>query len=262
MTIIAMGREMGSQGMVVAEGVAAGLGAVVVHYEIIDHLGDRNRIRKSHVVRLLKKAGLGLETERVVLSATEILDIASIPESVVLRGWGGVALLRAVPHVVRVRITAPTEVRVRNLMASVRGADEAKVREEIHLFDEAHAAVMKRHFKVDYRDPALYDLVLDTSELAPSECARCVIDFTRDKRFLETRTSRMRLVSLTTEAHVHALLKLHAATRDVDIGVAAREGVVSLTGTVATAELRVRCEQVAMHVPGIASVSNELRVPA
>ena len=86
--------------------------------------------------------------------------------------------------------------------------------------------------------------------------------FTRDKRFLETRTSRMRLVSLTTEAHVHALLKLHAATRDVDIGVAAREGVVSLTGTVATAELRVRCEQVAMHVPGIASVSNELRVPA
>ena len=266
MTIVAMGREMGSQGKAVADGVAAGLGAVVVHYEIIDHLGDRNRVRKSHVVRLLEEGDdlarplTSEETLPTILSATEILDIASIPESVVLRGWGGVALLRVVPHVIRVRITAPMEVRVRNLMSSVRGAEDAKIRDEIRLFDEAHAAVMRRHFDVQYDDPNLYDLVLDTSELAPSECAQCVIDFTRDKRFVETRTSRMRLVSLSTEAHVRALLKLHASTRDVDIAVSAGEGVVSLNGNVATEALRLRCEQVALHVPGITTVRNELRV--
>jgi hypothetical protein len=257
---------MGSHGLEVAEGVAAGLGAVVVHYEIIDHLGDRNRVRKSHVVRLLEQ-GDDLarsltpdDTLPTILSATEILEIASIPESVVLRGWGGVALLREIPHVVRVRITAPLEVRVRNLMASVRQAEEARIREEIRLFDEAHAAVMRRHFDVDYRDPALYDLVLDTSELPPRECAQCVIDFTRDKRFLETRTSRMRLVSLTTAAHVRALLKLHPPTRDLDIDVNAHEGVVTLSGGVTSPDLKARCEQVAWRVPGIKAISNDLHV--
>lgn len=268
MTIVAMGREMGSRGKEVADGVAAGLGAVVVHYEIIDHLGDRNRVRKSHVVRLLEQGDdLGRpltqdETLPTILSATEILEIASIPESVVLRGWGGVALLREIPHVVRVRITAPLEIRVRNLMASVRQADEALIREEIRLFDEAHAAVMRRHFNVDYRDPSLYDLVLDTSELPPQECAQCIVDFTRDKRFIETRTSRMRLVSLTTAAHVRALLKLHPPTRDLAIDVSAQEGIVTLGGEVTSAELKARCELVAWRVPGISAVRNELRVAA
>ncbi len=268
MTIVAMGREMGSQGKEVADGVAAALDAVVVHYEIIDHLGDRNRVRKSHVVRLLEQGDdLGRQltpddTLPTILSATEILEIASIPESVVLRGWGGVALLRDVPHVVRVRITAPLEVRVRNLMATVKQADEARIREEIALFDEAHAAVMRRHFDIDFRDPALYDLVLDTSELAPPDCAQCIVDFTRDKRFIETRTSRMRLVSLTTAAHVRALLKLHPPTRDVEIEVTANDGVIALSGAVASSELKVRCEQVAWRVAGTKSVRNDLRVGA
>lgn len=266
MTIVAMGREMGSHGKAVAEGVAAGLDAVVVHYELIDHIGDRNRLRKSHVVRLLDEGDdlarplTAEETLPTILSATEILDIASIPESVVLRGWGGVALLRDVPHVVRVRITAPIEVRVRNLMASVRLPDEARIREEISLFDEAHAAVMRRHFGIDYRDASLYDLVLNTSELAPADCAQCIVDFTRDKRFIETRTSRMRLVSLTTEAHVRALLKLYQPTRQLEIGVIAKDGIVALTGNVASADLKVRCEQVTMRVPGIAAVRNDLRI--
>ncbi len=268
MTIVAMGREMGSHGKAVADGVAGGLDAVVVHYELIDHIADRNRLRKSHVVRLLEDGDdlarplTAEETLPTILSATEILDIASIPESVVLRGWGGVALLRDVPHVVRVRITAPIEVRVRNLMASVRLPDEARIREEIGLFDEAHAAVMRRHFGIDFRDPTLYDLVLDTSELAPADCAQCIVDFTRDKRFIETRTSRMRLVSLTTEAHVRALLKLYQPTRQLEIGVTAKDGIVALTGSVATADLKVRCEQVTMRVPGIAAVRNELQIGA
>jgi hypothetical protein len=268
MTIVAMGREMGSQGLEVAHGVAAGLDAVVVHYEIIDHLGDRNRIRKSHVVRLLGQGDdvakpLTIEdTLPTMLSATEILDIASIPENVVLRGWGAVALLREVPHVVRVRITAPFETRVRNLMRTARADDEERIREEIRLFDEAHAAVMRRHFDVDYRDPDLYDLVLDTSELPPGECAQCVIDYTRDKRFIETCESRMRLVSLSIAAHVRALLKLHPPTRDLKLNVGAEEGVVTLSGVVGSVDLKTRCERVAWRVPGIKAVRNELRVAA
>jgi hypothetical protein len=267
MTIVAMGRELGSRGKAVAEGVAAALGAALIHYEIIDHLADRNRVRKSHVARFLDDADLAKpltpeDTLPTILSASEILDIASIPESVVLRGWGGVALLKSVPHVVRVRITAPLETRVRNLLKAAGSADEARVREEITLFDEAHAAVMKRHFGVDFRDADLYDLVLDTAELEPAECAQCIVDFSLDKRFVETRTSRLTLVSLTTATHVRALLKLHPPTRDLEIDVVAVGGEVTLSGVVASEDLRARCELVARRVPGIGLVRNELRVAA
>jgi osmotically-inducible protein OsmY len=265
MTTIAMGREMGSHGLAVAQGVASALDASLVHYEIIDHLGDRNRVRKSHVVRLLGADGgadrplTAEETSPTILSATEILEIAAIPESVVLRGWGAVALLRDIPHVVRVRITAPLEVRVRNIMAYT-GGDEAKAREEIALFDEAHAAVMKRHFGVDFRDPELYDLVLDTSELPPAQCAQCIVDYSRDPRFIETRTSRLRLLSLTTAAYVRALLKLHPPTRHLQVDVKVDNGVAELSGKAPDEDLRRRCEQVARRVPGIADVRNLVTV--
>ena len=268
MTIIAMGRELGSRGKTVAEAVAEVLGASLIHYEIIDHLADRGRVRKSHVARLLEP-GIdpfvpltSEDTLPTMLSATEIFDIASIPEDVVLRGWGAVALLRGVRHVARVRITAPLENRVRNLMADFKGVDDARVREEIALFDEAHAAVLKRHFNVDYRDPALYELVLDTSQTPVFECANHIVEFTRARRNVETNTSRLRLVSLSTEAHVTALLRLHPPTRPLKIDVAAQGGAVTLSGMVPSTDLRIRCEEVAWRVPGIESVNNELSVAA
>ena len=54
MTIIAMDREMGSRGKDVAALLAEKLDASLILYEIIDHLADRMRVRKSHVVRLLE----------------------------------------------------------------------------------------------------------------------------------------------------------------------------------------------------------------
>ena len=41
MTIIAMGREMGSGGNKIAQGIAKKLKLALVHYEVIDHLSDR-----------------------------------------------------------------------------------------------------------------------------------------------------------------------------------------------------------------------------
>src|SRR5580704_8096137 len=104
-----MDREMGSRGKDVAAGLAEKLGASLILYEIIDHLADRMRVRKSHVVRLLEDGedlDLQLTADSIlpaILSPVEVLELASIPEPMVLRGWGANALLRDVGHVLRVR---------------------------------------------------------------------------------------------------------------------------------------------------------------
>ena len=137
MAIIAMDREMGSRGKDVAAGVAQALKASLILYEIIDHLADRMRVRKSHVVRLLEDGGdldQALTPDDIlpaILSPIEVLELASLPESVVLRGWGATALLRDVGHVIRVRVTAPHAARVANLKARVKNPNTAKIEQEI-----------------------------------------------------------------------------------------------------------------------------------
>jgi cytidylate kinase len=263
-----MDREMGSRGKDVAAGLAEQLGASLILYEIIDHLADRMRVRKSHVVRLLED-GEDLDQQLTadailpaILSAVEVLELASIPEPMVLRGWGATALLRQVGHVLRVRVTAPYEARVATLKARVKRPDDAKIKQEIAFSDEAHGAIMRRHFGVEYSDPSLYHLVLDTSVTPIDECVRQILDLSRQPRFAETEASRSGLASLMTETHVKALLKLHPPTRNVAIGVAADGQQVTLSGAVANIELKERCELVAWRVPGVADVRNQLQVSA
>ena len=56
MTVVAITREMGTLGKDVATGLGEALGLPVIYHEIIDHLADRMRVRRSHVVRFSREA--------------------------------------------------------------------------------------------------------------------------------------------------------------------------------------------------------------
>src|SRR3990167_6474349 len=94
MPLIAMTREMGSLGKDVAQGVAEALGLEVVHHEISDHVADKMRLRKSHVVRLLDGKATILErltadrTSLAIFTADETYGIAHRNRGAVIRGWG------------------------------------------------------------------------------------------------------------------------------------------------------------------------------
>src|SRR5207237_8710474 len=117
MPIIAITREMGSLGKDVARGLGEELGLPVIYHEVIDHLADRMRVRKSHVVRLLDgSAGLmerltADKTSLTIYTAEEVLALAGREQGAVIRGWGATHLLRDVPHAVCVRVCAPFELR-------------------------------------------------------------------------------------------------------------------------------------------------------
>ncbi len=69
MSLIAMTLEMGSLGDEVAQGVARELGRAVVHHEIIGHLADKMRVRKSHVIRFLDNKATVLDGSPLTGSA-------------------------------------------------------------------------------------------------------------------------------------------------------------------------------------------------
>jgi len=258
MPLIAITREMGSLGKDVAQGLGEALGVPVIYHEVIDHLADRMRVRRSHVVRLLDGSAGLLErlsadrTSMFIHSADEIIDLCTQGKGAVIRGWGATHLLRDVPHAVCVRVCAPREVRRRRMMERLGTTDAAQVEEEIHRNDEAHTAIMRRNFGINWADPEHYDLVLNTQRVRVSECIEEVLGLVRSPEFAETDQSRGLLEDLQLTARVWAALRRSAETRDTRGIVSAKAGVVSVSGC-GTEEL-LRIVEVAVGVPGVRDV--------
>jgi cytidylate kinase len=250
---------MGSLGKDVARERGAELGLPGVYHVVIDHLADRMRVRKSHVIRLLDgSAGLleRLTADRTSLSiftADEIYSIAA-KGGAIIRGWGATHLLREIPHAVCVRVCAPFEVRKQRMMERLSSDDVERIAEEIRLNDEAHSAIMRRHFDVQWTDSEHYDLVLNTKRVSVDECVSEVMALTRAPQFVETEHGRQKLEDLALAARVRAALRRSRETREARVHVSAQTGRITLSGAGNTDEMLAFVE-VASAVPGVRDVA-------
>ena len=262
MPIIAMTREMGSLGKDVAEGLGQALGLPVVYHEVIDCLADRLRVRRSHVMRLLDGSAGLLErltadkTSLSIFTAEEIYGIAAAASDkggAVIRGWGATHLLRGVPHAICVRVCAPFEVRKRRMIDRLGAEDEAGVAEEIRASDEAHGAIMRRNFGLQWTDPEHYDVVLNTQRVDIDECIDELLALSRAPQFEPTERSRRQLDDLALAARVRAALRRAPETRSARVQVGCEAGRVVLSGAGSTDEMLAFVE-VASAVQGVRDV--------
>ncbi len=259
MPVVAITREMGTLGKDVASRLGEALAVPVIYHEIIEHLADRMRVRKSHVIRLLDGSAGVLErltadkTSLFIHSADEIIGFALKGSGAIIRGWGATHLLRGVPHCVCVRVCAPFDLRKRRMLERLSTDDADRVETEIRDNDEAHTAIMRRHFGLQWTDPENYDLVLNTERVSVDECVEEVLALLRSPKFAETERSRARLEDLALAASVRAALRRSPETREARVQVAADAGRVTLSGVRATDE-RLAITEVAVAVPGVKDV--------
>lgn len=264
MPLIAMTREMGSLGMDVARILESELKVPVVYHEIINHLADKMRVRKSHVIRLLGgKANLferltADKTSLSIYTADEMLQVAG--QGAVMRGWGAAHLLRPVGHAICVRICAPLELRVQRMMERLDTDDRVAVVAEINNSDEAQSAITRRHFGIDWEDAEGYDLSLNTERMSVEQCAEEIMQVVEDPRFRETEQSRRTLENLALQAKIKAALRADPATRDLGLTIVSESGLVGLRGIVQTRAESDAAARVAGSVAGVRGVKNELRI--
>jgi cytidylate kinase len=264
MPLVAITREMGSLGIEVAEQLAVELRVPLIHHEIIDQVADKMRLRKSHVVQLLDGRAGFLErltadkTSMSIYTEKEIMDLAARDGGCVLRGWGAAQLLRSVPHAVCARICAPMPLRKRRMAERLNTGDEGYIESEVKHNDEAHAAIIRRRFGVDWRDAELYDVVLNTERVSVADCVDEILRMVKHPAFAETAASRQRVADLQLAAKIKAALREHAPTRSVQIGVRVNAAEVTLIGGVDGSGQRAEVERIVQAVPGVKLVKNEL----
>jgi len=260
MAIVAITREMGTLGKDVATGLGRALDLPVIYHEVIDHLADRMRLRKSHVVRLLEgRAGLlerltSDKTSLAIFSADEVYDLAMQNGGAIIRGWGATHLLRDIPNAVCVRVCTPFELRKQRMMERLDTEDAVAVTEEIRANDESHTAIMKRHFGLNWAEPEHYDLVLNTQRVGIDECVDEVLALVRSPEFADTDAARKQLEDRALAARVKAALRRAPETRDTKLEVSSDAGEVTLTGEAGTTDAKLAAVEVAVTVAGVKDI--------
>ena len=95
-------------------------------------------------------------------------------DNVVIVGRGGQAILREQPGVLHVRIIAPLGARVLRVQAEQNlSLDEATLR--VKRRDEAAAAYLERFYDIDWDNPLLYHLIINTGKWEVEDAVQIVL---------------------------------------------------------------------------------------
>ena len=267
MAVIAMTREMATLGKDVAAGLAERLGLTVVHHEVVEHdIAERAGLRESEVHRYLEGEASLLERWRIDsnrlcrYTAQEILELAA-KGNVLIRGWGATYLLRAVPHVVCVRICAPMLFRERVLMERLGITDRTAAQREIERNDAAQNATMQRMFGVDWKDSTLYASVLNTARVPVETCVAQIARLVENTAFQETAEARSALMDELVLTRVRTALEQRFGSGvgmlgGIDATILA--GKVALSGATRNHIVSADAARLVQSIEGVTGVENNI----
>lgn len=110
----------------------------------------------------------------LVENMNQLILAAHQEGNVVIIGRGGQYLLKDKEQVVRVRLIAPLDLRIRRHQERAGLSAEA-AREQVLKRDQASADYVMCQFQVNLEDPLLYDLVINTGKVTPALAADLIV---------------------------------------------------------------------------------------
>jgi cytidylate kinase len=169
MAVITVSRQLGSLGCDIADAVAQRLGYHKVWRGLINQAARRARTPEM-ALEMLDELGLlglkpSLSEESAYLDAIrELIEEQARADNVLIVGRGGQAVLHGWPNTLHVRLIAPLDVRVERLVQR-HGISANAALAQIQASDRRRKRFVERAYHVDWGDPTLYDLVLNTASL-------------------------------------------------------------------------------------------------
>lgn len=265
MAVITISRELAALGDEIARELSARLG-----YRFVDR-GAIEECIKAHGVSAQKLAKYDERKPSFLASLSEdrddylhylksaILDNTADGNCVVI-GRGAFAVLAGVPGVLPVRLVSSAPVRVERVKSYFR-CDERRAKQIIARSDNDRAGFHRYFFDIDWRNPANYDLTLNTALLSPAVCAEvikgllaCSSSADTEERFRE----RMRDMALSQRVIHHVLYERLIPVHFLEASVS-REGV-SLAGVAPSASIADAALAAAREVPGAEAARSDIQV--
>jgi cytidylate kinase len=100
-----------------------------------------------------------------------VIETAARTNRTVIAGHGANFALAGRPGVLHVFIYAPAEQRITAIMEREQ-VDRPEATRRVNRSDHDRAHYVKRFYRMDWRDPSYYDLMINTAHIQPD----CVVD--------------------------------------------------------------------------------------
>jgi cytidylate kinase len=242
MPIITVSRGSYSRGREVAEKVAQRLGYDCIARDVLVEASKDFNIPEIKLVRAVHDAPsildrFGYGKEKYVAYIQKALLHHFQKDNVVYHGLAGHFFLKGISHVLKVRILAEMEDRVK-LEMERHGIAEKEARRILEHDDEERRKWSQHLYGIDTRDPRLYDLVIHIKKVSVDDAVEIICNAVGLVDFRTTPESQKAMDDLVLSAEVKAAL----IDLKPDIEVAAKDGIVHIATTVPESQ-----EETLMH---------------
>jgi len=210
MSIIVISRGCYHRGSEVAEKAAQELGFECLSREVLleaSKLFDIPELKLMHAIQdapsLLER--FGRDKKKYVAYIRTALLRRVQKDNVVYHGFAGHFFLQGIPCILKVRVFADLEERIKDEM-SREAVSAEKARQTVMKDDEERRKWALSLYGLDTSDPALYDMLLHVGALSVDDAARAVAQTARLPSFQVSPECKRLLNDRVLAAQVEALL--------------------------------------------------------
>ncbi len=210
MAIITISRGTYSKGKEIAEKVAKKLDFECISRDILLEASKEFHVPEVKLVRAIHDgpgilSRLGHKKEQYTAYFQSAILKRMINGKVVYHGLAGHFFVKDVPHVLKVRIIANMDDRVKWEMER-EGLDEKEARKLLIKDDEQRRKWSYHLYGIDTNDPSLYDLVIHIDKITVDDAVEIICNAVKLDDFQKTEGSAKALRDLALAAELKALL--------------------------------------------------------
>jgi cytidylate kinase len=259
MAIITISRGSYTRGKEIAEKVAEKLGYECIAREAVLEASKEFNIPEIKLVRALHDAPSILDRfsygKEKFIAFYRLAFLKNLQkDNIVYHGLAGHFLLKGVSHVLKVRIIADMEERVKLEMEREK-ISETEARRLLKNDDEERRKWSQYVHGVDTNDPSLYDLILKIRKLSVDDAVDIISHTVGLEDFRTTKESTEAFANLLLAAQVKVAIIDHAP----DAEVFAKNGLVRIKAkspVYRTEEFVDALKKAAKEIPGVKEIEN------
>jgi cytidylate kinase len=261
-SIITISRGSYSHGKDVAEKVAQRLGYDLLAREVLLEASDQFNIPEAKLLMSMEDAPSLLDRftnwrERYIAYIQAAILMHIQKDNVVYHGMAGHFFVKGVPHVLKVRIIADMDDRVKVVMKR-DGLSPKEALRMIKRLDEERSKWSRQLYGIETGDPSLYDLVLHIKKLSINDAVDIICHTVNLKHFQSTPESQMVMDDLVLAARVKAIIV--DIKSDAVVGI--DDGMVTIwleARSIQEVEQIEDIENIVRQIPGVKELKIEVR---
>ena len=177
----------------------------------------------------------------------------------VYHGLAGQLLLRGAPSLLRVRIIAPMEYRIRMAQEQLN-LSRGEVTAHIEAMDGDRRKWTHFLYGVDWGEPSLYDLLINLEHMSVEQASRVVVSMVEGGGFELSPEGRAAMDDLALANRVRARLAQDPFTENLEVEVQSRGGSIAIRGD--CSEEAEAIQRVVWAIPGVTGLTVDAAVPA